>query len=348
MLVIPSLVPGGMERVMTELAGYFSGQKGVDVYLISLVSRDIFYDIPNEVTFIAPGFSMFQKIRLLSLLRTYFYLRKQISDIKPYCLLSFGGKYNAFVLLACVGIPVKTYISDRSRPGISYGWLLDHLNPLLYKRADGIIAQTERAKDVLSLKTGHGNIRVIGNPVKIVTTTAKEKEKNILNIGRFVTSKGQEELLNIFADIRFGTWRLVFIGDGPCLEKVKSVAAELGIENYVEFIGVTKNVGKYYAGSLIFAFTSSSEGFPNTLAEAMSHGLACISYDCEAGPSDLIDNGVNGYLVPLNDREDFKAGLLTLMNDSALCHAFGESALEKVRNYDINIIGREYLEFITK
>ena len=347
MLVIPSLVAGGMERVMTELAGYFSGKTGHDIWLVSLVNRDLFYDLPERITFIAPRFRMNDGIRLLSLIKTYFFLRKQVRRVKPYTLLSFGGKYNSFVLLACKGLSVKTYISDRSRPGIGYGWLLDHLNPITYRRADGIIAQTEHARQVIFEKTGHENIKVIGNPIHIINAGYQQRKTTILNVGRFIPSKRQEELVRIFADVRTGPWKLIFVGDGPGLPGTKSLAVQLGIEKYVEFVGFTKDVGKYYAESMIFAFTSLSEGFPNALAEAMSYGLACISYDCEAGPGDLIDDGVNGFLLPLNEGENYRIKLQYLMDSPEVRQSMGKAAIEKIRSYDISNIGNEYLEFIT-
>ena len=88
------------------------------------------------------------------------------------------------------------------------------------------------------------------------------------------------------------------------------------MEESVSFPGNVVDVDKFILGSEIFAFTSVSEGFPNVLLEAMNGGLACVSYDCVAGPSELIEDGENGYLVPVGHKEVFSERLLNLMKDS--------------------------------
>lgn len=104
---------------------------------------------------------------------------------------------------------------------------------------------------------------------------------------------------------------------------------------------------EYLANAEIFAFTSTSEGFPNALAEAMSAGLAVVAYDCMAGPSDLIDDGVNGYLVPENDEELFKKRLISLIENSELRKHFGQEAKNKIRRFYQKPIAKKFFDFIT-
>ncbi len=345
-LVIPSLVPGGMERVIIELAMYFGNLRNIEVHLITITRKPVFYDLHNAIPFHEPDFDICNHFRFISLVRTWSYLRKLIKSLKPQYLLSFGGKYNSFVLSCVLGLNVKTYISDRSRPSISYGWFLDIINPIMYKKADGIIAQTSLAKDAILKNTGHSRIKVIGNPLNIVYEDNAVKENIILHVGRFIRSKGQLELLNIFESLNSTDWKLVFIGDGPDFETVKSAALNINKKLKIEFYGFVNDVNKYYSNSRIFAFNSSSEGFPNALAEAMAFGLACVSYDCEAGPSDLIDAGENGFLVKVGDIEDFRQKIELLMKDTLLREKFGKAAREKVRSFDISIIGEKYLKFL--
>ncbi len=116
-------------------------------------------------------------------------------------------------------------------------------------------------------------------------------------MGRFISSKQQSLLINIFDTIDDNNWKLIFLGDGPKLQELKSKAKTKKSFGRIIFEGNVSNVDEYYAKSKIFAFTSNSEGFPNALAEAMSAGCACISFDCIAGPSDLIKDEINGYLI---------------------------------------------------
>lgn len=343
-LIIPSLASGGMERVMVELAHFLSLKSNVKLSMITLTNSNSFYTIPQNMDYYEPEFLIKQSNRLVSLFKTFFYVRRTLKKIQPDVLLSFGGKYNSFVLAASSGLKINTFISDRSKPTISYGFFLDFLNPILYKYSTGIIAQTEIAKNVLYKKTSHNNIVVIPNPVKIPIITNDIKENYILNVGRFVATKQQELLIEYFAKIlpENPNWKVVFLGDGPLLTKVKEKAIQLNIQNNVQFIGATENIEMYYRKSSIFAFTSISEGFPNALLEAMSYNLACISFDCSAGPTELIDDGSNGYLIPEENHELYIERLKTLMTDNELRFNFANLAREKAKRFNIENIGESF------
>ncbi|MDZ7634136.1 MAG: glycosyltransferase [Bacteroidales bacterium] len=96
--------------------------------------------------------------------------------------------------------------------------------------------------------------------------------------------------------------------------------------------GYQSDTDNYYRRSRIFAFMSSSEGFPNVLGEALSAGLPVVSYDCLAGPSDLISDGDNGFLIPLFDRELFKEKLTLLMANDELASTISQAAVLSVKN----------------
>lgn len=345
-LILPGISSGGSERVMIELVWYLSVRNDIEVSLISLTKGEIFFKLPQNINYLEPGFYHRNYNRFVFTLKTFLFLRNKLKEINPFSLISFGGKYNSFVLLASLGLKINTFISDRSRPSISYGRFLDLINKVLYLKANGIIAQTNRAKDTHLSILQHSNIRVIGNPIRSIQGTNFKRENIILNVGRFIKSKNQHLLLRYFSEIENKNWRLVFVGDGEELNNVKIKAIELGLNNKVDFPGIVKNINEYYLRSKIFAFTSSSEGFPNALGEAMSAGCACISFDCEAGPSDLIDDGKNGYLIERMNHNDYKEKLQRLMTDEKLRLEFVMKAKVKIEEFSIEKIGKKYVDFI--
>ena len=81
--------------------------------------------------------------------------------------------------------------------------------------------------------------------------------------------------------------------------------------------------------------------------EAMAAGCACISFDCEAGPADLIDDERNGFLIKEMDHQDYKKKLKRLLEDEALREQFSLKAIEKVKQYSTDLIASRYLEFMT-
>lgn len=347
-LITPSLVAGGAERVMTELANHWVDNRLAIVHLIVLTGGDQFYTLDKRVTVHKPSFRYKEYSRFIYTVKIFWFLRKTIRWISPNSILAFGGKYNSFTILSNLGNKVPVFISDRSRPGISYGSLLNWINPIVYKLSSGIIAQTNAAMEFILTTTGHKNVKVIGNPISDFYSRNPNRTNTIINVGRFIKSKQQILLLELFNSIKLENWNLLFLGDGPELSRVKRRAMELGIEKQVQFLGNVIDVKKYYESSKIFAFTSNSEGFPNVLGEAMASGLACVSFDCVAGPSELITNEINGILVPINDLDLFRNSLEKMMKNPGLLASYSKAGRNSISKYDISFISKKYLEFITK
>lgn len=345
-LVIPSLTHGGMERVMSELANFFAQKPHLSVHLIVLTKGEKYYTIDSRVNIIQPSFVHSNYNRLVFTWKIFRFLRGELKKLNPDSILSFGGKYNAFNILANVGLGNPIYVSDRSKPGISYGKFLDFLNPITYKWTTGVVAQTIQAKEQVEKEVGHKNVRIIGNPIVQIPPNSGDRPPVILNIGRFISTKHQEDLVQVFNEINPEGWRLVFVGDGKEREKVENYANSLGISEQIEFVSSTKNVAVYYQQASIFAFTSSSEGYPNVLGEAMSSGLACISYDCVAGPADLIEHEKNGILIPVRDLKGLNLELRRMIENENWRRQLGENAIKTSQSWNITQIGEDYLNFL--
>jgi len=351
-LVIPSMQAGGMERVMSQLAWYFAERKELELHLVLYgMTREIFYELPENLQVHKPSFQFNKRRRFISTLRTLGFLRRCIKSIRPESILSFGELWNSFVLLALYGLSIPVYISDRCSPERSYNKLHRMLRSWLYPRATGIIAQTGKAKEIYSGIFGHRNIQVIGNPIRQVKDTAAiQKENEVLMVGRLIRSKHQDELIKLFLKIQVPGWKLVLVGYDHLKqnnqERLQAIIDEEDAWERVSLEGKQSGVDDYYLRSRIFAFTSSSEGFPNVIGEAMSAGLPVVAFDCVAGPSDMISEGESGYLVPLYDYKLFRERLESLMRDGALREAMGERGREKILEFSIEHIGELFLHFI--
>ena len=150
-LIIPSLRNGGSERVMSLLANDWVTKKGVKVYLILLSKQKIFYDLHKDVRLIEPTITYKKNWLSKSLykLNIISYVRKKCSQIEPDSILSFNERYNNIVLLSLLGSPYRKYVSDRNSPFNNLGFIHNFLRKISYRNAEGIIAQTNTAKEVL-------------------------------------------------------------------------------------------------------------------------------------------------------------------------------------------------------
>jgi glycosyltransferase involved in cell wall biosynthesis len=345
-----------MERVMSLLIEEFSLYAHVEIHLVLIgKERVVAYHLPKNVCIHKPKWEFNNAKRNLHTFKTILFIRKTVKTIDPSTILSFGEMWNNLVLLALTGKKYPVFISDRSTPNKNLGKLQNKLRDRLYPKAAGYIAQTEKAAYVASYKNWNSNIKIIGNPVPEIKLD-RIANTNILTVGRLIKSKNVNRLIEIFRQVledsnQAKNWRLQVIGGNAAglniLEELQQQVRDSRLGSYVALEGSRSNVLDYLANSEIFAFTSTSEGFPNALAEAMSAGLAVVAYDCMAGPSDLIDDGINGFLVPENDEELFKKRLITLVENAELRQSFGAEAQKKTRRFYQRPIAKKFLDFIT-
>jgi len=346
-LIIPSLVPGGAERVMSELANEFYNQNH-DVHLVLLAESNDFYSINPLIPVHRLGFVNKNLIsKLFSEARVLFLLRRLIKNERPNSVLSFMDKYNIFTLLACSFLRINVYISDRGNPKSRLPFYIRTLKRFLYKNASGIVAQTNLAKHLLSRYVNENKIRIIPNPVRNIKLYPEiKKEKIIINIGRLVPEKGQIYLLEAFAQTHNQEWELVILGDGPLREQLNIKAKMLNISNRVTMPGTVNNVDEWLARASIFVLSSISEGYPNALIEAMAAGLACISFDCNAGPRDIIINNTNGILVPIYDIKRLAREIDLLIENSNLRSKLSIEGMKIKEELNISKISKIYLDFL--
>ncbi|HVO48294.1 MAG TPA: glycosyltransferase, partial [Steroidobacteraceae bacterium] len=144
--------------------------------------------------------------------------------------------------------------------------------------------------------------------------------------------KGFDVLLRAFAGIaaQFPQWRVGILGEGVERESLRRLSEELQLAARVEFAGEVREVETWMARAGLLVHPSRREGFPNVVLEAMGMGMAVISADCRAGPAELIENRVNGRLVPVDDVQALSRAMTELMSNPAERERLGGEA-RKVR-----------------
>lgn len=351
--VIPGLSnSGGMERVMSQIVNYVAENKTDEVHLLMYGAgcEKMFFAISKNVSIHRPSFHYSARSRTTYALKSLVFIRKTIKSISPDTILSFGEIWNNFVLLALYGLKYPIYISDRCRPNKSFGIFHNTLRKWLYPKSTGIIAQTEKAKQIYLTQFENKNIVVIGNPIRKITDRQIERENVVVSVGRLIDTKNFDQLIDVFSKIDAPDWRLVIVGGDANKQNNMSVLQKLIDDNKLNdrvfLVGQQRDVELYLLRSKIFAFTSSSEGFPNVIGEAMSAGLPVVAYDCIAGPSDMIVDGENGYLLPLFDKENFGRKLELLIRNEELRNDMSKKACVSISRYDMAKISEKFYSTI--
>ena len=187
---------------------------------------------------------------------------------------------------------------------------------ILFKGVDRIMVQTDKSKTWLSQNFPGSNVKVIPNPIVYPLPLCNERsvrpnsvilqnKKVILASGRIHKLKQFDVLIRAFSQIKdkYPDWDLIILGDGVERDGLNRMLFALEISDRVYFPGKVGNMSEWYERADLFVLSSIIEGFPNVLLEAMAYGLPCISFDCDTGPRDMIQNGVNGILVNPKEKE---------------------------------------------
>jgi len=189
--------------------------------------------------------------------------------------------------------------------------------------------------------------RSIPNPVGPIPGQSHENitgrtDRVALGMGRLTEEKGFDLLLHAFARVapRHPDWRLMIVGKGPLREQLEAQARMLGLDGKVTFTGELVDPFAAFRAADLFVFSSRFEGFGNALVEALACGLPAISFDCVAGPSEIIRDGEDGIIVPRDDVAALAKAIDRLMSDPELRAKLGHRGPEVLTRFSLNrVIG---------
>lgn len=337
--------------MVSVLADFFCNQGNIEVHLLLFgKSPELFYEIQENIKIHIPSAPFIEKKRFFSAVKRLFYLRRTTKSIEPDAILSFGEYWNSFVLIALWGLRYDIFISDRCSPEKQYGFFHSLIRAMFYPKATGIISQTDYAKRIYKDKFRHKNITVIGNPFIIKEVNENQREKIVLTIGRLIKSKNHRQLIDMFSEINMPEWKFIIVGGdslkGDLHQSLKEYIKEKREDHRIFLEGYKSNVDMFYKKAGIFVFASETEGFPNVIGEAMAAGLPVIAFNCIAGPSEMISDGHDGFLVQTKDYSEFKQKLQLLMERKELRDKLGRNAAESIQKYSVENVGERFLNFI--
>ena len=226
-----------------------------------------------------------------------------------------------------------------------------------YPTADKVISVSKAMTEDLVNKGGLQSSKVftIYNPIdmeKIEKCSSEDiedswfkndKQPIVLAVGRLVKQKDFQSLLKAISIVRKNIdVKLVILGDGPERDNLENLSKELSLDDSVKLLGHVSNPYKYMANSTVFVLSSKWEGMPNVLLEALACKCSIVSTDCPSGPSEILEDGEYGELVPLNDVNVLAQAIIKSINSvtdrNKIMQRANDFALETIGNRYLNVL----------
>ncbi len=352
-LFISSLQKGGSERVMVNLAEYLH-KNHYDVILVTQYKKEVEYDISPEIrrVYSEPEEHELQGGRIHNFLARFFKLRSIWKAYKPDVVLSFLGKNNLMAIATAAFLPSRVAVSVRGEPTMEYeGRLMQFLAKWVFFFADGIILQTKQASEFFP-NVVRKKAAILPNPINPIFLEKRysgEKEDIIVAAGRLDENKNHVMLIHAFAKIagEYPTTNLVIYGEGESREKLEALIAEKGLIERISMPGSVTDIADRICKARIFTLTSNTEGMPNSIMEAMALGIPVVSTDCPCGgPATLIEDGVNGLLVPVGDAFALSDAFRKILSDAEFANKLGEKAHSIAQDMNPEKVNKEWEEYL--
>ncbi len=354
-LFISSFQRGGAERVMVNLAEYLN-EKKYDVILVTQYKRENEYETPPELRRIysEPDESQLQGSRFKNFCVRFMTLRNIWKAYKPDVVLAFLGKNNLMAIATSAFLPTKVAVSVRGEPTMEYeGRLMQLLARLVFRFADGVVLQTERARAFFP-RAVRRKSAILPNPLNpqfIGREPCADRENLIVAAGRLDENKNHAMLIHAFAKIadEYPLMRLVIYGEGALRAKLEALVAEKGLSDRIEMPGSVSDVADRICKARIFTLTSNTEGMPNAIMEAMALGIPVIATDCPCGgPAELIQDGVSGLLVPVGDAFALADAFRRILEDEDFERKLGEEAREITEKLSPDKVNKRWESYLNQ
>lgn len=353
-LLISSLSGGGAETVSVSIANSFA-ERGwyVDLIVLNLRNETYLKRVSKKVNLVIlkKNNARFAVLPLL----------KYLYEKKPNIFLVFN--YELTIILVLLRKIFRFKIKIISRNINTFSIKINELNknlwtnyvvvPLIkffYQKIDYVINQCQGMQiDLIKVYPGlYNNSCIIYNPISkhiadYVNSNDLDKIKKqnyLLCVGRLEKQKGFHFAIEGFADLakKIPNLRLKILGEGKMKQQLKEIAKTHGIDDRVDFEGFKKDTIPYYLYAKATVLTSLYEGFPNVLIESIALGTPVVSFDCPSGPSEIIKEGINGYLVEYKSVEDLKDKLFAVMSNQFSIKKMNST----VKKYDAKKIIERY------
>ena len=365
LIVLPSLGPGGAERLAVSLANEWIAQ-GYQVEFVIISSSYALKEKEGKFSDLIGQDILIHDLNITKLRYAFVSLCKYFKKSRPDIIWVGLWPLTAIAISSWIlaGRIGRIYTIDHNQLSISTVRELNipkivvkTVTRCMYPFANGNMAVSEGVKrDMVNLtQLNPDKIKVIYNPAAHgigrsanISSTTKNKlwgdnpGKCILSVGAFKVQKNFKLLIEAFALLtEEQTSTLIILGEGPLRSELEGQIKNLGLVDRIILPGFTDNPAPWFLTADLFVLSSKWEGLPTVLIEALDCGLPVVSTDTPTGPSEILEDGLWGILVPPDDLKALFDGIKESLSNEHDFHAL----MDRADEFSVKNISLKYLEY---
>ena len=215
-------------------------------------------------------------------------------------------------------------------------------------KSDVIITLTRRQRDDIIKRYGLKNVITLPHSLTAVpqVTDVELDPFKIVQVGRIVEEKGHAKSIEIMKKVleQVPQATLQFYGTGSLQTELQKVIKENHLEEHIKFKGFSTNMPAVFASAAMSILPSTFEGFPLVIQESLQQGCPVVAFDCNYGPADGIENGVNGYLVPVDDIEAMADRIIKILTEPGLREKLSANCVKSVEKFSPEVVASKWAE----
>lgn len=339
---------GGTERVTCMIADMLVQNIGQPIEILSLCQShpNLHFNLSDKIClrslFSKPGHGITRFPIIWH--RLHRYLKKNDVNI----IIDVDGFLDLYSIPASIGTPAKVisweHFNYNTHPGSPYRRIS---RPLAGRYAAAIVTLTEQDKRAYEEGLGRylkSQVIAIHNPMNSEHSSMYNPDSHIIvSAGRLTYQKGFDLLLQAAHTIlpKHSEWQWYILGEGEQRDELEHMVAEYNLADQVHMPGMV-NIDDYLSRASFFVMSSRFEGLPMVLLEAKAYGLPIVSFDCATGPAEIIDDKVNGLLVPPESIDALAEAVEKLINSTELRREYSKHAGEGSEHFSAAHIARQW------
>ena len=342
------LLGGGAETVIVILANELI-ECGFEVKILLAGQKNVSSALDPRVVIICDDY--IPTGRGSRLVHRFIFLVKQIKSIHTDVFVSFCANINVFVLMANLFSQKRVVVSERADPN-AHSFLLQKLIRFLYRFSNAVVTQVPDVSAWFPHSVSEKCI-MIPNPIRkdLPEVYQGVRRKKIATSGRMIPEKNLLMLLKAFEILHkdYPDYTLEFFGDGSERQTLQEYVLINNLIDSVIFHDFTENLIKEISDASVFAFSSNSEGMPNSVLEALAMGIPTVSTDCPiGGPRMMITDHENGLLVPVGDVNALYRAMEELLQDTVLAKKLSSRGVLLRDTFSVKKITNQWIELLEK